>query len=146
MEDCKPIEIHYWPLRGLVQTAFYICEYLDVKYEFKQVTDRDVWMASKPGLKEQGLEFPNLPYIKDPNCDNKMMSESMAVFYHLANAGKGCKLLPDCSNIVDYTMYLGVIQEVRGAFTSCAYASTSLEQLKEKIDGFLPGQIERLDS
>ena len=146
MDDKKPIEIYYWPLRGLVQTALYICEYQNVPYEFKTVTSRDEWIKSKPELQKQGLDFPNLPYIRDPNCSNKLISESLAIFYYLATAGNSTSILPDNENLVEYSMYLGVIQDIRSAFTSPAYRSKSIEELKQTINSFLDNECEKLES
>jgi len=59
-----------------------------------------------------------------------LISESLAIFYYLATAGNSTSILPDNENLVEYSMYLGVIQDIRSAFTSPAYRSKSIEELK----------------
>lgn len=63
MENQHPVELYYWPIRGLAERIRLILEYTGLKYEDKTYTDRDEWFNKvKPTITNP---FINLPYLKD---------------------------------------------------------------------------------
>lgn len=123
-----PLTITYWPIRGLVQPALSLLEYLEIDYTFvPMTTDFATWAASKPGLQENGLEYPNLPYLKDGDIQ---LSKSKAIYFYIAKIGKRADMLPTTEQLPAYMMHLGVVSDLNLTCTKIAYGSKTTEELK----------------
>ena len=129
-KELKPVDLHYWPIRGLIQPTLYLCEYLEIPYNFVEKNDREKWFSSKAALQNGGLDFPNLPYIKDPNNKGKMLSESQAINFYVVKLSGRSEMLPNYDNIPEYMMFLGVVADINGGVTSIAYNSKDIEDCR----------------
>merc|ERR1712194_806049 len=90
------IEIHYWPLRGLVQHLLTLCEYLGVDYKYVHMTmNREDWLAHKKTAYGDDWHFANLPYMVDGDKYSKTpLCETDAIqTYILHNSGDAGKTL-----------------------------------------------------
>ena len=79
--ETAQLTIGYWPIRGRVQHILYLLHYLDTQYKFVPVTDKAAWIESKQSLIDDGLDFPNLPYMIDGDVK---ISENLAICMHIA--------------------------------------------------------------
>ena len=59
-----------------------------------------------------------------------MLSESMAVNFHVVKLGGRSEMLPNYENISEYMMYLGVVKDINGGVTSIAYSSKNIEDFR----------------
>ena len=119
----KPI-LGYWNIRGLASSIRYQLIYSGIEFD-EEVYDqgdapeysRDKWLTTKYKL---GLEYPNLPYLKDGN-DYKL-TESGAI--HRYCARKWCPELL-CYNDEELygkaEMVWGVVSDLKGFVTMNCY-------------------------
>jgi len=118
----KPI-LGYWNIRGLASSIRYQLIYSGIEFneEVYEQGDspeysRDEWMKRKYKL---GLEYPNLPYLKD---DNYKLTESGAI--HRYCARKWCPELLCYNDIELYgkaEMVWGVVSDLKGFVTMNCY-------------------------
>ena len=85
-KDKQPITLGYWKIRGLAQPVRYLLEYIehpweDVTYEQGDAPAFSIecWTSVKDNL---GLDFPNIPYMIDPNHDVKI-TDCIAIMTYL---------------------------------------------------------------
>ena len=77
----------YWKIRGLAAAPRLLAAYcgLELKQEF--YTSRDVWGPKKEALREEGMAFPNLPYmiVKDETGKTTLrLTQSVAILGYIA--------------------------------------------------------------
>jgi glutathione S-transferase len=134
MSDNKPI-LGYWKIRGLAEGIRYQLAYSNVDYaeEVYEQGDgpefsRAAWMDVKF---QQGLAFPNLPYLKDGDFS---ITESGAI--HRYSAKRWCQELLNLDDVKMYAkgeMLWGVIGDIKGFVTmQCYIGDGSKEHLAEK--------------
>ncbi|EED93694.1 glutathione s-transferase [Thalassiosira pseudonana CCMP1335] len=127
----KPI-LGYWKIRGLAAGIRYQLAYSKVDFDedvYEQGDGPDFSRASWMDVKNyQGLEYPNLPYIKDGDV---ALSESGAIHRYCAK-----KWAPDLLCLDDAEMYgktemaWGVVSDVKGFVTGpCYNGSMTKEEL-----------------
>ena len=85
-KDKKKIVLGYWKIRGLAQPVRYLLEYIehpwdDVTYEQGDAPTYSIecWTSVKNTL---GLDFPNIPYLIDPN-ENVNITDTLAIMTYL---------------------------------------------------------------
>merc|ERR1712142_693176 len=71
-----PVELGYWAIRGLANPIRYLLEYADDEYEETKYGAE--WFSVKF---EMGLDFPNLPWLKDGDVK---ITQSGAIMRYLA--------------------------------------------------------------
>ena len=79
------MEFVYWGIKGIGEPIRYLLSYLKLEYTESNLENRSHWLDQKVILLENGLDFPNLPYIKD---GKKYISESRAIPLYLAQKAK----------------------------------------------------------
>jgi len=72
-----PLELGYWAIRGLASPIRYLLEYVGEEYEETRYVDAK-WFSVKF---EMGLDFPNLPWLKDGDVK---LTQSGAILRYLA--------------------------------------------------------------
>ena len=85
-----PLVLGYWKIRGLASNIRYQLAYSKVEYETVEYEqggppefNKDCWLVdAKFSL---GLDFPNLPYIKDGDLN---LTETFAIHRYLADKYK----------------------------------------------------------
>jgi len=151
------IEIHYWPLRGLVQHLLTLCEYLGVDYKYVHMTtSREEWLEHKKTAHGDDWHFANLPYLIDEDKYSKTpLCETEALqMYIMKRAGDAAKPLQKAffEHPVEFTELCGVIRDLKSLATMPAYMSPSLDAFKatygDRMKGFshkLAGINKRFD-
>jgi len=119
----KPI-LGYWNIRGLASSIRYQLIYSGIEFDeevYEQGNapeySRDEWMKSKYKL---GLEYPNLPYLKDGN--EYKLTESGAI--HRYCARKWCPKLLCYDDVELYgkaEMVWGIVSDLKGFVTMNCY-------------------------
>lgn len=128
--ESSKLTVGYWPIRGLIQHILTLLEYTGTEYNFVKVTDRDSWSESKESLIKSGMDFPNLPYLQDGDIQ---MTETLAITLHIAKKYGDESLLFTPENMGRFFELYGVVNDIRGAYTSAGYSSTDKENLKAKM-------------
>ncbi|CAN7946753.1 unnamed protein product [Ixodes hexagonus] len=86
------VTVGYWEgIRGIIEPIRCMLEYAGVPYRFKTypylrdgatpAECKALWLADRTVLAEQGLPFPNLPYLMDGDVK---LSQSLAIMRYLA--------------------------------------------------------------
>ena len=82
----KPITLGYWKIRGLAQPVRYLLEHIEHPWEDTTYEQGDAptysiecWTSVKNTL---GLDFPNIPYLIDPNEDVRI-TDTLAIMTYL---------------------------------------------------------------
>lgn len=131
----KPI-LGYWKIRGLASGLRYQLVYSGVDFTEEQYAageapdfDRSSWMNVKF---EQGLDFPNLPYLKDGDY---LMTETKAIHSYIA--AKWCPALLCLDDVKAHgnaEMMWGIVHDVKMFSTmECYRSEEGKEALAEKV-------------
>jgi len=123
------IEIHYWPIRGLVMPILSLCEYVGQKYTFVKVTDKQAYFGSKQALFESGMEYPNLPYLIDGETK---IAETMAIMVYIAKKNGRVDLLPTTDDLSEWLMHFTAISDLNGSIIRPSYNAKTLEEFLEE--------------
>lgn len=78
----------YWGIKGRVTVPKFVAHYCGVEYQEHIHADMDKWF--KEEKENTGLDFPNLPYIKDGDFN---LTESSAIAAYIANKGGNTDIL-----------------------------------------------------
>ena len=139
-----PINLSYWPIRGLVESIVTLLEYVEHPYNLISVENRDTWNQEKAELYDKGCEFPNLPYIEH---DGKYISESFALLAYVAKAAKKQhELLPSQDDLDRFLELYGVIQDLHQLFAAITHRATSDEEIRTQVREGLKRHNEKLVS
>ena len=139
-----PINLTYWPIRGLVESVVTLLEYVGYPYNLISVESRDTWNQEKLELHQKGCEFPNLPYIEH---DGKYISESFALLAYVTKvAKKQEELLPTQENLDRFLELHGVILDLHSVFAAIAYRASSDEEIRNHVREGLKRHNEKLVS
>ena len=119
-----PVQIGYWKIRGLATPLRMLMEHIGQPYEnvYYEQTDApefncDAWFSVKFNL---GLEFPNLPYIKDEEFH---MTETIPIMQYLADKYKPELLGADAQQRAKVNMVTSVVVGVKNATTGPCYST-----------------------
>lgn len=143
----QPLILGYWKIRGLAQPVRMAARYAGVEYtdEFFEQGDapeysRDVWLNAKKENKH-GLDFPNLPYLVDPNNGVKI-TQSGAMMRYVARKGK--LYGKDEVEMAKVDMLADTLVDFRGMLVGTCYGPA--DQFESKLGAFAKALPERLGS
>lgn len=142
-KETAPIEIYYWPIRGLLQPLLYLCNYIETPYIFYKIEDRTKWFESQPELIKNGLQFPNLPYVVS---SQGKISESWAILLHIAKVAKKIEMLPTIENLDLFANYAEFVKDLNITFILMAYMSQNVKTLTGAYKSSFQRHKHRLDS
>ncbi|CAH8287183.1 unnamed protein product [Schistosoma turkestanicum] len=131
-------KLGYWKIRGLVQPARLLLEYVGEKYEERlyDQNDGDVWKDEKFKL---GLEFPNLPYYIDGDIK---LTQSNAIIRYIADKHN---MLGGCpKERAEISMLEGAVLDIRGGVSRIAY-NKEYETLKIDFLNKLPSMLKMFE-
>ncbi|XP_061843724.1 glutathione S-transferase mu, tandem duplicate 1 [Nerophis lumbriciformis] len=124
----------YWDIRGLAQPIRLLLEYTGTPYEDKfyvcgeaPTFDKSCWFDEKSGL---GMDFPNLPYLKD---GDRMIVQSNAIMRYIARKHNMCGETEEEKTRVD--ILENQAMDFRNGFVMLCY--TDFDKMK-------PGYLEKL--
>ena len=131
-KDKKPIVLGYWKIRGLAQPIRYLLEYIehpweDVTYEQGDAPNFSIecWTSVKGNL---GLDFPNIPYLIDPNHDVKI-TDTLAIMTYLCTQ-YAPELLGSTIEVRSETdMLYSHLKDAKQAVTGPCYVGHNKEKL-----------------
>lgn len=129
----------YWKIRGLMQPIRLMNEYLGVKWEEKLYEakatpegkyDYSEWTSEKWEL---GLDFPNLPYMMDPETGMKL-TQSDAILRYIARKYSPAMLGTDLLSQASVNMVAGVLADLKSKMNDVVYGPADMYQTK--LGGF----------
>ena len=124
--DC--LQVRYWKIRGLVEPIKTLAAYLKLHVDFQNITEMAEWQKEKEGLISSGFLLANLPYIKDKDT---YLSETMVILHYLAHKANRNDLFEQSFNFCELK---GAISDMKMTLTLPCYQSTSIEDLKGKLE------------
>jgi glutathione S-transferase len=129
--ETKPIELHYWSLRGRGTLVSHFLSYLKIPFNYNRITNHEEWKKEKSEIIKT---FPlvNLPYIKDPNNNDKLISETQAILYYLAHNFKP-ETGPSHEELADFMMINGMVHDMTMGVGMSISKATTKEEIPEKV-------------
>ena len=125
-----PINVTYFPIRGLVEPVVTLLEFVGLPYTITTVESRPAWEEIKKDLPAKGCEFPNLPLLEH---EGKFKTESFAQLAYVAKVAKRFDLLPTQENFDRFLELFGVISDLYPVFTMIAYTAKSDDEIRHHI-------------
>ena len=140
MAESSKLTLAYWGTRGLVQPIRFFLDYLNLPYENKSYTDREVWNKDKAALK---TPLPNLPYLID---GEKVITESDALFHYIAyKAGRRDLIAPeDPEKFVRLSTTRGVLADLRHSISSLIYSPNYDSLYESTMTNTVKPRLEKL--
>lgn len=137
----KPLRLGYWNVRGEVQPTRLILQYLNVPYTERRYVwklvgdkwDKSDWLDERLKL---GLDFPTLPWLKDPNTGVGVTGEIPVVRYICDQYGP--ELLGETPPEKAFINgYLAILSEFGDFLAKYAYSTThDRERLKAAVQNY----------
>lgn len=131
------IVLGYWAIRGLQQPIRFLLEYTKLPYEEKlynlkqdaagKYVDRSEWFDVKSSI---GLDFPNLPYMKDGDVS---LTQSSPILRYIARKVKPELLGNTNAEQATIDMLIEELSDYRNALVTVVYRSRSEEDFKAKL-------------
>lgn len=132
----KPLRLGYWNVRGEVQPARLLLQYLNVPYTERRYLwklvgdkwDKSDWLDERLKL---GLDFPTLPWLKDPETGVGVTGEMPVIRYICDKYGP--QLLGETpSEKAFINSCIAVLNEFGDCLAKFAYGSTN-ENSRERL-------------
>lgn len=136
-------ELGYWGIRGRAQWIRYLLAYTSTEYTEWNPADFGAWGAKKQELRDQGLYFPNLPFIRD---EDALVAETPAVAIHIALRSNHPDLLGKGHDQVTVRAIQGVLDDLFTGFSKVAFGSQSTEAAQEGYTQALKAHQGKLQS
>lgn len=77
----EKLELGYWPIKGRAESIRFLLSYLKVPYTEYNPKSSEEWLEKANTLNEEGLHFPNLPYIR--TTEGFYLSETSSILIYI---------------------------------------------------------------
>jgi len=144
MASSNEVTLSYWPIRGLAGVLRNVLAYCEVPFTNKLYTDANEWFGKdKPEL---GVDFPNLPYLKD---GSKTITETSSILQYIPiKAGKRELIGDTDEKFIQVQTALGAVRDLWSGVSRLCWTKGDFEKEKTELftNGAAKGHLTKFDT